>query len=175
MIAKPRIKNRLTAEERAVSPVIGVILMVAITVILAAVIGTFVLDLGQSAGVTAPQASLSVSANTNSENISISHNGGDGLDSGQTRIIVTNESNSESITWNEQAAGTSSILSVGTTAKIDLDGGNRIDWNGDGSYEILTQDSGTWTASGLNQGARYTVQLIDVESQRVIFETTITA
>ena len=33
---------------RAVSPVIGVILMVAITVILAAVIGTFVLDLGQN-------------------------------------------------------------------------------------------------------------------------------
>ncbi|WP_121822035.1 type IV pilin [Halostella salina] len=34
-------------DERAVSPVIGVILMVAITVILAAVIGAFVLDLGQ--------------------------------------------------------------------------------------------------------------------------------
>ncbi|WP_265109620.1 type IV pilin N-terminal domain-containing protein [Halosolutus halophilus] len=33
-------------EERAVSPVIGVILMVAITVILAAVIAAFVLDLG---------------------------------------------------------------------------------------------------------------------------------
>jgi len=34
-------------DERAVSPVIGVILMVAITVILAAVIAAFVLDLGQ--------------------------------------------------------------------------------------------------------------------------------
>lgn len=33
---------------RAVSPVVGVILMVAITVILAAVIGAFVLDLGSS-------------------------------------------------------------------------------------------------------------------------------
>lgn len=41
--------------DRAVSPVIGVILMVAITVILAAVIGAFVLGLGQesSAGPTA--------------------------------------------------------------------------------------------------------------------------
>jgi len=45
-------------DDRAVSPVIGVILMVAITVILAAVIGTFVLGLGEnvesnpSAGVT---------------------------------------------------------------------------------------------------------------------------
>ena len=35
-------------DERAVSPVIGVILMVAITGILAAVIGTFVLGLGDS-------------------------------------------------------------------------------------------------------------------------------
>ena len=45
-------------DDRAVSPVIGVILMVAITVILAAVIGTFVLGLGEdiqseaNAGVT---------------------------------------------------------------------------------------------------------------------------
>jgi len=36
-----------TQDNRAVSPVIGVILMVAITVILAAVIGTFVLGLGE--------------------------------------------------------------------------------------------------------------------------------
>jgi flagellin-like protein len=36
----------LSGEDRGVSPVIGVILMVAITVILAAVIGAFVLGLG---------------------------------------------------------------------------------------------------------------------------------
>lgn len=42
------ISNKLVGpeEERAVSPVIGVILMVAITVILAAVIAAFVLDIG---------------------------------------------------------------------------------------------------------------------------------
>ena len=40
----------VSGDERAVSPVIGVILMVAITVILAAVIGTFVLGLGDSLG-----------------------------------------------------------------------------------------------------------------------------
>ncbi|MDZ7687346.1 MAG: type IV pilin N-terminal domain-containing protein [Halobacteriales archaeon] len=52
-----------TRKNSAVSPVIGVILMVAITVILAAVIGTFVLGLGDnvqdtpSAGVTVDQES----------------------------------------------------------------------------------------------------------------------
>ena len=42
------VTNILKGEDRAVSPVIGVILMVAITVILAAVIGTFVLGLGDN-------------------------------------------------------------------------------------------------------------------------------
>ncbi len=41
--------KHLLAEDDAVSPVIGVILMVAITVILAAVIATFVLGLGDQA------------------------------------------------------------------------------------------------------------------------------
>lgn len=46
-------------DERAVSPVIGVILMVAITVILAAVIAAFVIDLGQSTGAN-PQAGFTI-------------------------------------------------------------------------------------------------------------------
>ena len=56
-----QIQNLFNKEDRAVSPVIGVILMVAITVILAAVIGTFVLGLGSNvqqnaqAGVTFSQ------------------------------------------------------------------------------------------------------------------------
>ena len=55
-----QIKELLTGDERAVSPVIGVILMVAITVILAAVIGTFVLGLGDRVSQSAPQASFSL-------------------------------------------------------------------------------------------------------------------
>lgn len=49
MIDGKSIQNKLIGsdDERAVSPVIGVILMVAITVILAAVIAAFVLDMGQ--------------------------------------------------------------------------------------------------------------------------------
>ena len=58
-----------TRDDSAVSPVIGVILMVAITVILAAVIGTFVLGLGDqvqetpSAGVDTTQDTGEVTAN----------------------------------------------------------------------------------------------------------------
>ena len=51
--------NNIFTDDDAVSPVIGVILMVAITVILAAVIGTFVLGLGDQVQNNAPQASFS--------------------------------------------------------------------------------------------------------------------
>jgi flagellin-like protein len=60
MIDAETIRDRFRsyrASERAVSPVIGVILMVAITVILAAVIGAFVLQLNQNED-TAPQSSI---------------------------------------------------------------------------------------------------------------------
>ena len=65
----------MIADDDAVSPVIGVILMVAITVILAAVIGTFVLGLGDDLGQTAPSASYDV-ADDDGELV-LFHDGGD--------------------------------------------------------------------------------------------------
>lgn len=59
--------RQLFADDDAVSPVIGVILMVAITVILAAVIGTFVLNLGQNVGDSAPSASFSYDVAANDD------------------------------------------------------------------------------------------------------------
>jgi len=72
-----QLKN-LFADEDAVSPVIGVILMVAITVILAAVIGAFVLGIGGSQD-QAPQASFQWS----SDGSAVVHAGGDQLDGNQ--------------------------------------------------------------------------------------------
>jgi flagellin-like protein len=59
-------------EDRAVSPVIGVILMVAITVILAAVIGTFVLGLGDDIQ-TNVQAGASVTSSSGSDTVGITY------------------------------------------------------------------------------------------------------
>lgn len=56
--------KNLFNDDRAVSPVIGVILMVAITVILAAVIGTFVLGLGEQVQTTTPQVSFGFDTTT---------------------------------------------------------------------------------------------------------------
>lgn len=69
-----RIRDKLvgTDEERAVSPVIGVILMVAITVILAAVIAAFVLDMGDSMGSEPVNAAASVDMTNNSTEAEVS-------------------------------------------------------------------------------------------------------
>ena len=64
-------------DDRAVSPVIGVILMVAITVILAAVIGTFVLGLGDQVQESAPNAQININADADNEIVNVTHNGGD--------------------------------------------------------------------------------------------------
>jgi flagellin-like protein len=80
--------KRLFTEDRAVSPVIGVILMVAITVILAAVIGTFVLGLGDQVSENAPQAQFSFefgndfadgNGDTDEQGITVIHDGGDAI------------------------------------------------------------------------------------------------
>ncbi|WP_137289043.1 type IV pilin [Natronorubrum halophilum] len=73
-------RNKLigSEEERAVSPVIGVILMVAITVILAAVIAAFVLDMGDSMGSGPVNAVVSTDVD----------NSGSGATDGEVRITI---------------------------------------------------------------------------------------
>ncbi|MDB2252173.1 type IV pilin N-terminal domain-containing protein [Halorubrum ezzemoulense] len=83
------IKKTFQGSERAVSPVIGVILMVAITVILAAVIGTFVLGLGDQIGEAQPTAQLSLeSQDLDSNQVTIVHNGGDELNGDDLSVTV---------------------------------------------------------------------------------------
>jgi len=65
--------------DRAVSPVIGVILMVAITVILAAVIGAFVLDLGSGVEENA-QAGANIEFDSTNEEVSVTYNNNQNAD-----------------------------------------------------------------------------------------------
>jgi len=64
----------LGGDERAVSPVIGVILMVAITVILAAVIGTFVLGLGEGVS-EEPRAGVSFTQDGSNVDVTLTTEG----------------------------------------------------------------------------------------------------
>jgi flagellin-like protein len=81
-----RLKELLTDDD-AVSPVIGVILMVAITVILAAVIATFVLGLGEQVSDTAPNANFQFDYNdTSNDNVTITHTSGPAIDIGTLSV-----------------------------------------------------------------------------------------
>lgn len=161
------ITDRIDSTDRAVSPVIGVILMVAITVILAAVIGTFVLDLGQSAGNAAPQASLSVQLDATNEELTISHEGGDALVASESRLVLENESGAGSATFED--GGDPDTFAVGDEVVVSTDTGtvNTGTWD---SY--ATDGSDTFN---ITSGSRYSVTVIDLETQRVIFETSVTA
>ena len=68
--------KQLFADDDAVSPVIGVILMVAITVILAAVIGTFVLGLGEEVQSNPPNANFQFDYSSSDATMDITHTSG---------------------------------------------------------------------------------------------------
>jgi flagellin-like protein len=122
-------------DDRAVSPVIGVILMVAITVILAAVIGTFVLNLGGDLQST-PQAQLSIEE-VGGE-IVIEHNGGDALDADDFTIQY-DDGASPNGKWGDE-------LSVGeshTVATSPTDGEHTVTVIHEPSDSIIVEGSVT--------------------------------
>ena len=82
-----------TDSERGVSPVIGIILMVAITVILAAVIGTFVLGLGDQVHQTNPNAQWTWDQPASDE-LYVTHESGDAIP--VRRMTVTGGDNIDS-------------------------------------------------------------------------------
>lgn len=63
--------ERTNQRQRGVAPVIGVILMVAMTVILAAVIAGYATNLGNSIGTDEPRAGVSIDVNDDVDRIEI--------------------------------------------------------------------------------------------------------
>ena len=130
---------KFDADERAVSPVIGVILMVAITVILAAVIASMTLGLGDSAQ-TAPQAKLDQdytqnfdnAASTN-DNLALTHQSGATLPADRVKVVVTGarlDSDPAAIkstiagadgevTWDDLASGSPTEIGAGDSITLD--------------------------------------------------------
>ena len=130
-------------DERAVSPVIGVILMVAITVILAAVIGTFVLGLGDQVQETAPQAQITIeNVDASNDEVTFAHNGGDQFTEDNTVDIR--------VTANGGDVGTVSSYPVRAGDEITVSGGSdgvpsssdttiRVVWEGQERSSVLAQ------------------------------------
>jgi len=140
--------KKLFNDNKAVSPVIGVVLMVAITVILAAAIGSSVF--GQGPAESAPQANIDIIV-VDGSTIKLEHLGGD--------TIVVDANSTTKITIANETSG---------TAEIDIAQFND-DYFDVGETQILTLQSpnGTDDLSQPN-GEFVTVKLVDVKTKQLI-------
>jgi flagellin-like protein len=113
--------KRLLTDDDAVSPVIGVILMVAITVILAAVIGTFVLGLGDQVQDTAPQASFnfdfSQGTGSGDDLLTVAHDGGDAIPQAQLSSVGSGNGTSFDVAWSA-TDGDTNVDSKSVTGEV---------------------------------------------------------
>jgi len=140
--------RKLFDDDSAVSPVIGVILMVAITVILAAVIATFVLGLGDQVSDTAPQASFDFDyedggagsdfgGSGSDGNVTVTHTGGASIQA--DRLGLTGGVDG-SVKWDEGGFGSSSEITAGNSVDylMDSDDTVRVTWEGESGQQSAT-------------------------------------
>ena len=166
----------LIGEKRGVSPVIGVILMVAITVILAAVIGTFVLGLGDNLQ-QAPQAQINaedasdgspVTGGSSADVLDIKHRGGDSLNTQDIEIRVeTPGGNSDALLDNADVTATVNVDGGNGTADIDSDPGTIS--VGD-TVTVTVTDGG----SGTDFAGEWEVTIVHTPSESILFDQTVT-
>jgi len=152
--------KELLNDDDAVSPVIGVILMVAITVILAAVIATFVLGLGEQVSQTTPNANFGVDyenstdANTedswgNVENgsgtanadglLTVSHTSGPEIESERLGLTGSSYNNSDDYNdWSDSDVGDTVSAGKSVDFWISEDDSVSIIWeSGEGDSATL--------------------------------------
>ena len=126
-------------EDRAVSPVVGVALLIAIAVILAAVIGAVVLGIGVGMA-EAPQASLAFEAtedNGDYDELKIEHTGGDALPADE--FVLRGDGLAEEYELDDwHNAG--ETLSAGETATIDFDDTDGPEADEPGEVSVVWQD-----------------------------------
>ncbi len=102
-------------DEKGVSPVIGVILMVAITVILAAVIASFVFGFGSS--VTRTYTVAFTATQPNNTSVWITFQGGPDVNFVETCQAYLDGSSNGQPSWNKNQVGESKLVKV-TTGNI---------------------------------------------------------
>jgi len=145
--------KKLLKDKEGVSPVIGVILMVAITVIMAAIVAGFVFGVISTPQPT-PQASITIDE-VNSTEVTLLHQSGDSLVANDTRIVIEDSDGTILTSTLDTITDTNSSLSVspmfssneefvsGTTVKI----GNFTSLDGTVTVRIVDIPSGGTVSS----------------------------
>lgn len=141
--------NRLGSSERAVTPVIGIILLVAIAVILSAVVGKFALGLGDQVQdfapntrfafdfdttVTGETCGLSGGGGPNKGELTMTHEGGDNIDESQLTLV---DNNGNRASWNDCSSTAVSEINSGdqATPEVDSDDTIRIVWESENNAD----------------------------------------
>ena len=132
--------KKLFTEERAVSPVIGVILMVAITVILAAVVGSFVLGLAGDVSENAPTVQIDFNYNSAGPNVTLTHDGGSSFSSDTVRLTGPEGEIDDLDEWGngQVRAGDSVTVESLTVSEGDT---LRVIWEGSSSSSVIARST----------------------------------
>ena len=155
--------ERAAHDERGLSPVVGVVLLVGITLLLAAVGGAFALGLADTEQ-PAPQAVLNVQADAYADQVRIRHVSGDALSADRTRVVW--ELDGERYVTSP-AGDTETSLLVGQTTTATFDGS--------------TDAQGQWWPFpspgeyNLAAGDEVTVTVYDTASNKPVFQDTVQA
>jgi archaeal type IV pilus assembly protein PilA len=151
--------KKLFKNNDAVSPVIGVILMVAITVILAAAIGSSVF--GQGPAKSAPQANLDIKANatatdTNSGSVKIEHLGGDTIQLENPAItkVTASLNGNTSVIIDTTSLGDNGNMSAGDVRILKLESNDNPKTFGKGEGPV--------------SGDTVNIKIIDVKTNQLI-------
>ncbi len=182
MISLP--KSAREADDRAVSPVIGVILMVAITVLLAAVIGTFVFDLGEDFREDGASPAFAINADVpneftynNAEGdifIVISHESGDPIDTNEINILIRDENRLVVSNFSAQNGWEDDVNDGEPELKVTLNGENPTDDHfsvGDAFLVEVTDDEEL--GEEIEPGREYTIEVIHYPSQTAVSATSL--
>ncbi|WP_435363387.1 type IV pilin [Haloarchaeobius sp. DYHT-AS-18] len=127
----------LVTDDDALSPVIGVVLMVAVTVVLSAAVGAFVLDIGSQVTQKSPNVVVGYDFavdGSGTEYVNLTHTGGDDVKSGNIEVFVNG-----TIAWNDGQQG-SWAVGADDWAGGEITGGNQLVLQG-GTADVSTGDS----------------------------------
>ena len=168
-----RYNRRLMADNRGVTPVIGVMLMIVVTVILAGAVSSYAGTMGSQDA--APQATFSAEASRIDGHITLNHLGGDILSKGNTKIeiacdtpLVTGYVNMSNVTFSP----ISNYLRPGDMATIEfeislgwrpLDDGN---WTKDVPIATFKGDE---ISQSVTVGTPFRLTIIDTASGQTVY------
>lgn len=135
------------SEDRALSPVIGVILLVGITVILVAVVGGLVTDFGSDVAV-APNVQMNAQLENGTDNVTLTHESGDDLNPEEMQYEIGGNGQ---VDLREHSNAPEGLIQAGDEVEInatdydsELESGEefRLIWVGEngGENEILVEE-----------------------------------